>query len=241
MKILHVVASLDEKYGGPSILLPKLTIKQFESKNEIDIVTTHCSNEDLKFKKKFLNKGINLFIFKVFSKYRISLNLIFWLVRNLRNYNVIHIHGIYRFPVDITFICDEKLDVKEKMESWVDLITGNHRVAPNGELNDTKVFNPGYYNDYIGTIQILKLNETGQQVMDTTLIEAYPLSVSPLTLSWASAELQKLSVSFSYRYYRQTQPSSKLRRVNVQDRNFGSFGPVPEVPATGPRGLPSSF
>ena len=104
MKILHVVASLDEKYGGPSILLPKLTIKQFESKNEIDIVTTHCSNEDLKFKKKFLNQGINLFIFKVFSKYRISLNLIFWLVRNLRNYNVIHIHGIYRFPVDITFI-----------------------------------------------------------------------------------------------------------------------------------------
>lgn len=144
-------------------------------------------------------------------------------------------------PVDITFICDEKLDVKEKMESWVDLITGNHRVAPNGELNDTKVFNPGYYNDYIGTIQILKLNETGQQVMETTLIEAYPLSVSPLTLSWASTELQKLSVSFSYRYYRQTQPSSKLRRVNVQDRNFGSFGPVPEVPTTGPRGLPSSF
>ena len=104
MKILHIVSSLDEKYGGPSILLPELTIKHVELKNEIDIVTTYHVNESLKFKKKFFNKGINLFLFKVFSKYRISFNLIFWLIRNLKNYNVIHIHGIYRFPVDITFI-----------------------------------------------------------------------------------------------------------------------------------------
>ena len=71
MKILHIVSSLDEKYGGPSILVPKLTIKQVELKNEIDIVTTYHPNENLKFKKKFLNQGINLFIFKAYSKYRI--------------------------------------------------------------------------------------------------------------------------------------------------------------------------
>ncbi len=104
MKILHIVSSLDEKYGGPSILIPQLTLKQIELKNKIDIVTTSDFNESQKFKEKFLNKSVNLIIFKVFTKYRISLKLLFWVLINLRNYDVIHIHGIYRFPVDITFI-----------------------------------------------------------------------------------------------------------------------------------------
>ena len=144
-------------------------------------------------------------------------------------------------PMDITFLCDEKLNVKEKIESWMDIITGNHRVASNGELNDTKVFNPGYYNDYIGTIQIIKMNETGMHITTTELLEAYPLSNALMNLSWESSALQKLQVQFSYRYYRVLQPSPDLRKVNVEDRNFGSFGPVPEVPTEGPRGLPSSF
>ena len=92
-------------------------------------------------------------------------------------------------PIDITFICDEGLQIKEKMESWMDIITGNHRVAPNGELNDTKVFNPGYYNDYIGTIQILKLNERGTIVTTTELIEAYPLNIALMNLSVANKRL----------------------------------------------------
>ena len=104
MKILHIVSSLDEKYGGPSILIPQLALKQIELKNKIDIVTTSDSNESQKFKEKLFNKSVNLIIFKVFTKYRISLKLLFWLLINLRNYDVIHIHGIYRFPVDITFI-----------------------------------------------------------------------------------------------------------------------------------------
>ena len=104
MKILHIVSSLDEKYGGPSILIPQLALKQIELKNKIDIVTTSDSNESQKFKEKLFNKSVNLIIFKVFTKYRISLKLLFWVIINLRNYDVIHIHGIYRFPVDIAFI-----------------------------------------------------------------------------------------------------------------------------------------
>jgi hypothetical protein len=144
-------------------------------------------------------------------------------------------------PMDITLLCDERLNVKEKMESWMDIITGNHRVADNGEFSTTKPFNPGYYNDYIGTIQVVKLNETGMQVTTTELLEAYPLSIALMNLSWESQELQKLQVQFQYRYYKQLQPSPNLRKVNTEDRNFGSFGPVAEVPTTGPRGLPSSF
>ena len=62
-----------------------------------------------------------------------------------------------------------------------------------------------------------------------------------MNLSWDSQELQKLQVQFQYRYYRELQPSPDTRKINVSDRNFGSFGPVPEVPTDGTRGLPSNF
>ena len=185
-------------------------------------------------------------------------------------------------PMDITFLCDEELNVKEKMDSWMDIILGNHRVAGAGQRNSTKLFNPGYYSDYIGTIEILKFNESGQKVVTTKLLEAYPFSIALLNLSWESEALQKLQVQFQYRYYEQLNvkdrkniPSDEKNRtpegtrkaprqpipddtpnrtplgsrpakpgsieIPTSERNFGSFGPVPEVPATGPRGLPNNF
>lgn len=184
-------------------------------------------------------------------------------------------------PMDITFLCDEELNVKEKMDSWMDIILGNHRVAGAGQRNSTKLFNPGYYSDYIGTIEILKFNETGQKVVTTKLLEAYPFSIALLNLSWESEALQKLQVQFQYRYYEQLNvkdrdiPSDEKNRtpegtrkaprqpiptdtpnrtpigsrpakpgsieIPTSERNFGSFGSVPEVPATGPRGLPNNF
>lgn len=185
-------------------------------------------------------------------------------------------------PMDITFLCDEELNVKEKMDSWMDIILGNHRVAGAGQRNSTKLFNPGYYSDYIGTIEILKFNESGEKFVTTRLLEAYPFSIALLNLSWESEALQKLQVQFQYRYYEQLNvkdrkniPSDEKNRtpegtrkaprqpipddtpnrtpigsrpakpgsieIPTSERNFGSFGPVPEVPATGPRGLPNNF
>ncbi len=184
-------------------------------------------------------------------------------------------------PMDITFLCDEELNVKEKMDSWMDIILGNHRKAGAGQRNSTKLFNPGYYSDYIGTIDILKFNETGEKVVTTRLLEAYPFSIALLNLSWESEALQKLQVQFQYRYYEQLNvkdrsiPGGEKNRtpegtrkaprqpipedtpnrtpigsrpaqpgaieIPTSERNFGSFGPVPEVPVTGPRGLPNNF
>ena len=98
MRILHIVSSLEEKYGGPSILIPELSIQLKKEKIEIDILTTYFKGEKELYKDKLLNKGINLKIFKVYTKYRVSLKLFFWLFMNLSNYDCIHIHSLYRFP-----------------------------------------------------------------------------------------------------------------------------------------------
>ena len=104
MKVLHVISALDEKYGGPSILLPELCLKQKENNDVVHIVTTTLTNESILFKEKLLNGGVYLKIFKAFSKYRFSMNLYLWYLRNLSKYDVIHIHSIYRFPVDLAFL-----------------------------------------------------------------------------------------------------------------------------------------
>ena len=105
MRVLHIVAlSLEEKYGGPSILIPELSIQLSKFNIEVDILTTSLNGEKNSFKDKFLNKGINLKIFKAFTTYRVSFRLFFWLITNLPNYDCVHIHGLYRFPCDISFL-----------------------------------------------------------------------------------------------------------------------------------------
>ena len=126
-------------------------------------------------------------------------------------------------PVTITFLCDEELRIKEKMEKWMDIITGNHRVAPRSAFTGTTPFNPGYYSDYIGTIEIVKMNQTGTRAITTRLLEAYPLSIALLNLSWESSSLHKLQVEFQYRYYEQLETKSRL----IDEPNFSSIVGLP--------------
>lgn len=104
MKILHIIASLQEKYGGPSVLLPQLSFKQKGKNNDVEILTTYLFNEKDEKKYFFLNKGIKLRRFRVYTNYRFSFRLLIWLICNLKNYDCVHIHSIYRFPNDIAIL-----------------------------------------------------------------------------------------------------------------------------------------
>ena len=84
MKILHIVASLDEKYGGPSILVPEISYKQNEFKNKVDILTTYFKKEEDTSENFYCKNGVNFKRFKVFSKYRISIKLFIWFLNNLQ-------------------------------------------------------------------------------------------------------------------------------------------------------------
>lgn len=120
--------------------------------------------------------------------------------------------------IDVTFLCNEKLEEKELFEKWMDAITGTHRVNSEDPENSSKVYNIGYYDDIKGTIDIRQFNETGLMVYHVKCLESYPLQITPLSLSWDSDELHRLDVSFAYRYYQlgkvytQTKQESQARR-----------------------------
>ena len=53
MRVLHIVSSLEEKCGGPSILIPELSIQLRNSNVEVDILTTSLYGERDSYKDKF--------------------------------------------------------------------------------------------------------------------------------------------------------------------------------------------
>jgi len=106
----------------------------------------------------------------------------------------------------ITFIESDDYRVKEYFDRWLDKVVGTHRI--NRTVSDGSRFRSGYYDDYIGTIDIHNLRRTGAKGYNTKLIEAYPIQVAPVSLSWASDAIPRINVTFTYRYYEQNAAGS---------------------------------
>ena len=94
--------------------------------------------------------------------------------------------------VSLSFYCGEELRELEFLQNWMKLI-----IQP----SDNRV---GYYNDYIGNIDIIKLDRQQKPVMTTHLIDAYPKNISALELGYGTNdEVMSVSATFTYRYYTQ--------------------------------------
>ena len=107
-------------------------------------------------------------------------------------------YGVNYLETSINFILSERYNEKEYFDQWIDAIVGPHRVQKNAGGNK---FNAGYYDTYAGSIVIQNYGVTGQPTYKTKLIEAFPLTISPIQLDWGSDDISKLNVTFTYRYY----------------------------------------
>ena len=77
-------------------------------------------------------------------------------------------------------------------------------------------FNPdtwsmGYYDDYTGGIQIFQLDQEDKRRYGVELVECFPKAVTEQSLSATQAtDVQKISVSFSYRYWKNLTDEAEL-------------------------------
>lgn len=115
-------------------------------------------------------------------------------------------YGAIYTDTTINFILNERYDEKRYFDQWIDLVVGNHRVE--SSPYQLGRFNPGYYNDYVGTITIFNFGKVGVPLYTTKLIEAYPISIAPISLDWSSDEIAKLNVQFAFRYYTHEKPEN---------------------------------
>jgi len=112
-------------------------------------------------------------------------------------------------------------DLREKtfFETW-------QRIAFNPQT-----FDVGYYNSYIGGMQIWQLDENDRRKYGVELVECFPKSIEPVTLDYAAAnQIETFGVSFAYRYWKNLTDEDDLPKrlgerigeliVNNIERNF---------------------
>ena len=103
MNILHVINTLDPRAGGPvSVLLPMAKMQAKLGYN-VTICTGVTSSTltylGVPFTERRFSDGVEFMFFLTYSPILFSFKLKKWLDQKITNYDVVHIHTLYRFPV----------------------------------------------------------------------------------------------------------------------------------------------
>jgi len=98
-----------------------------------------------------------------------------------------------------TFYLSSDLREKRFFDAWQSLATSS----------ESSGFSLGYYNDYVGKIEIHQLDERDDRTYGCELIECFPKTVSDLSVNQStSTDIQKLSVTWTYRYWKSIEDES---------------------------------
>lgn len=122
-------------------------------------------------------------------------------------------------PPDVTasFIMSEDLIERDFFMDWQDQAVGRSR-STNQVLGG---FNIGYYDFYkCDKIEIIKYNEVGDRVQQTNLIDAYPVFIGEVGMSWADDSILKLNVTFTYHRFVDVPISTESRNRNENNQLF---------------------
>jgi glycosyltransferase involved in cell wall biosynthesis len=127
MRILHVIASLAPRYGGPSQACLELCQELARRGHQVAIYTTNVDgdgNMDVPLEMPVFIGGVELRYFSVQRPryYKFSLPLFYALKRTIPTFDIVHIHSLYLFPSTIAAHLCRKFDVP-------------YLVKPHGTLN----------------------------------------------------------------------------------------------------------
>lgn len=103
-RILHVIQTLSSRYGGPVTALNALVKEQARTGHDVTVCTTDCGtslNEKLSIEhfQTLYPDGTDLKMFSgTYTPLLVSPGLAKWLWQNVTAFDIVHIHGLYRFP-----------------------------------------------------------------------------------------------------------------------------------------------
>tara|TARA_B100001287_G_scaffold21844_1_gene16017 strand:- start:644 stop:1345 length:702 start_codon:yes stop_codon:yes gene_type:complete len=110
--------------------------------------------------------------------------------------------------IDMTFYVDKEYGVIEFFDGWMDWISGMNRNSPvagdERELyrRNSANYRFNYPNTYKAPIYLTKFEKNlSDRQMSYEFVDAFPLNVISIPVSYAQSEILKLSVSFAYTRY----------------------------------------
>ena len=103
MKILHIGLSLSPRCGGPSVAVTEMTRHQVLKGLDVTVYSTNMDYPsgilDVPINAPVMNHGVRHHYFTVqFTPLLVSLPMAIELRKTIRNYDLLHIHALYRFP-----------------------------------------------------------------------------------------------------------------------------------------------
>jgi glycosyltransferase involved in cell wall biosynthesis len=106
MKILHVIATLAPRDGGPSAVLPEMCRSLTERGHDVEIVTTNrdgAGELDVPVATPILNEGVKTTYYPAQRprSYGTSLPMAMMLRKRLAEFDVVHVHSLYLFHTAI--------------------------------------------------------------------------------------------------------------------------------------------
>lgn len=116
MKILHVIPSLSPKRGGPSVAVRRMAEGVAQRGIEVHIATTDDDgperNRQVPFSEPVDENGVTVWYFPRQSHfYTVSLPLTRWLMENTGNYDLVHIHALFSYPVGTAALAAQRANV----------------------------------------------------------------------------------------------------------------------------------
>src|SRR3974390_2266592 len=98
MRVLHVLASIGPLRGGPSFVLRNLVTGLAERGIDTHVVTTDDNGPErlhVPLGMPVVDRSVTYWYFPRQTRlYTASLPLAFWLWRNIKNYDLVHIHAV---------------------------------------------------------------------------------------------------------------------------------------------------
>ena len=104
--------------------------------------------------------------------------------------------------LDLTFYVDAEYRVLRFFEGWMDYVGGGSEVAASGSPNINVYRRFNYPKDYkLSTLKLYKFERDYRYSLDFNFINSFPKSVSSVPVSYGSAEILKVTVTFNYDRY----------------------------------------
>lgn len=102
MKVLHVVPYVSALYGGPPVVVAQMADALTGLGVEVDVLTTTANGDaelDVPTDHPVMQDGIRYFYFSRQNPkfWKFSWKLRCWLYQNIRNYDVVHVHGLFAY------------------------------------------------------------------------------------------------------------------------------------------------
>ncbi len=158
--------------------------------------------------------------------------------------------------IDFSFYVDEDYDIIRYFQAWMTFIN-NDKVSGQYQRPNEEDFIPSvapqyntrvrFPNDYKSTIRILKFEKNSDfsttypgggfigskqpEHLEYTFVNAFPISINSIPVSYEQPSVLKCTVSFTYSRYLLATPGNNNESVVPRDyQNWGDFNTFPKPP-----------